>query len=252
MSLRARSLDGSNTWTQIKKFNAPDPTNGDAFGTAVAISDNLIVIGAPLASVKASQDGAVYVYGRNQGGANQWGFVKKLSAADGLFQDEFGSAVAVSNTLVVVGSPLAGFGGLADSGAAYIYDQNQGGANAWGQVKKLLNTNTVAGDHFGTSLAMYGDTVAVGAPLTDNGGLADVGMVYIFERNVSGANQWGQVKRLLNTNTVASDHFGAAVALYGDSLAVGAPLYDIGATADAGVAYLYNTALRAVWSSGAR
>ncbi|MDR3457978.1 MAG: Ig-like domain-containing protein [Verrucomicrobiae bacterium] len=238
--LYARSQDGSNTWTQIRKFNAPDAHANDAFGTAVSISDDLIVIGAPLASVKATSDGASYVYGRNQGGSNQWGFVKKLVAADGFLQDQFGSAVVVSNTLVVIGSPLADYQGLSDSGAVYIYDQNQGGTNQWGQVKKLLNTNSVAGDRFGTAIAMQGDTVVVGAPLTDNGGTVDEGMVYIFERNAAGANQWGLVKKILNTNTIASDHFGAAVAVYGDNLAVGSPLYDVGAISDGGAAYLFN------------
>jgi len=238
--LYARSLDGSNTWTQIKKLNAPDAHNGDAFGTAVAISDDLIVIGAPLATVKASQDGAAYVYGRNQGGSNQWGFVKKMAAADGAAGDQFGSAIVVSNTMVVIGSPQAAFGSFANSGAAYIYDQNQGGAGLWGQVKKLLNTNTEAGDRFGTAVTIYGDNIAVGAPYTYSGSLEYVGMVHLFGRNVTGANQWGLVKRLVETNPVAGDHFGAAVALYGDNLAVGVPWYDISPYQDTGAAFLFN------------
>ena len=70
--LYSRSLDGSNTWTQIKKFIAPDVRASDEFGYSVGISEDTVVIGSRLADVGALTDaGAAYVYARNQGGSNQ-------------------------------------------------------------------------------------------------------------------------------------------------------------------------------------
>ena len=239
--LYARSLDGSNTWTQIKKLTAPDARALDEFGGAVAISEDTIVVGAHLADQGAAFDvGAAYVYSRHQNGSNQWGFVKKLIASDPVAFDEFGFSVAVSNSLIVVGSPLADAGSLLDVGKVYLFERDQNGANQWGQVKRLLATNNLAGDRFGTSVTVSGDTLAAGSPFFDNGLTNDVGAVFIFGRNQNGAGQWGQVKRLVITNTVVPDHFGAVVSLSGDQLAVGAPLADTGAIFDTGAAYVFN------------
>ena len=235
-----RSLDGSNTWTQLKKLVAPDGRANDAFGTAVAISEDTIVIGAPFNDEKATDAGAAYVFSRNQPSANQWGFVKKILPSDGAFNDQFGSAVTVSNTLILVGAPLADAGALADSGAVYFYERDQPSANQWGQTRKLTTTNTVAGDRFGSSISISGDTLAVGVPNTDSGSLLDVGVVYLYGRNQGGASQWGQVKRLSVTNTVAGDRFGSSVSISGDNLAIGAPLNDVGTFTDGGAAYIFN------------
>ncbi|HEX7652954.1 MAG TPA: hypothetical protein VF607_05575 [Verrucomicrobiae bacterium] len=235
-----RSLDGSNTWTQLKKLVAPDPIANDNFGYAVGISGDTIVVGSPLNDAPANNSGSAYIFSRNQGGSNQWGFVKKLVASDGFANDQFGTAVAISNTLVVIGSPLSDNGGLNDSGAVYFYERDQNGANQWGQTRKILNTNSIANDHFGSAVSLSGDLLAVGAPLMDLGGLNDQGVVYLFNRNQNGAGQWGFWRRLQFTNTVAADHFGAAVSLSGDNLAVGAPLYDNGSVVDAGCAYVFN------------
>ena len=235
-----RSLDGSNAWTQLKKIIAPDARANDAFGTAVAISDDTIVVGSPFNDEKATDAGAAYVYSRNQGGANVWGFVKKLLPSDGLFNDQFGSAVTVSNTLVVVGAQLADVGSFVDSGAVYLYERDQGGAGLWGQTRKITVINTNAADHFGAAISVSGDSLVVGTPLADVGAFGDAGAVYIFGRNQGGASQWGQMKRLTVTNTVISDRFGSSVSISGDTLAVGAPFADVSTFTDAGAAYVFN------------
>lgn len=243
--LYSRSLDGSNTWTQFKKLRAPDARGSDHFGTAVAVSGDMLVVGAPLNAASVASSGAAYVFGRNQGGSNQWGFVKKLSASDAIINDQFGTAVAISNTLVAVGSPLNDVGASQDAGSVYLFDQNQGGSNAWGQVKKLTLTNAAASDHFGSAVAISGDNLLIGAPLVKALGITDAGAAYIFGRNQGGANQWGLSARLNATNPVASDHFGTAVAISGSNLVVGAPLVDISTNLvttnnDAGAAYVYS------------
>ena len=236
--LFARSQDGSNTWIQIKKILPPDGRASDAFGTAVGISGDTIVVGSPFNTSSITNAGAVYVFKRNLGGANQWGFEKKLVSTNSLANDQFGSAVAISGDDVVVGAPLVDLGTQGDAGAAYVFERNLGGSNQWGFMKRLVSTNPFVADHFGSSVAISGDDVVVGAPLADLGTQSDAGAAYIFERNLGGANQWGMMKRLVSTNPFTSDQFGSAVAINGDSVIVGMPLADANGT-DSGATYLF-------------
>ena len=76
------------------------------------------------------------MFERNQG-TGSWGQVQKLTAgSDAGAGDFFGSAVSISGDVVVVGAYLNDDAG-ADSGSAYVFERNQGGADNWGEVKKL-------------------------------------------------------------------------------------------------------------------
>ena len=90
------------------------------------------------------------------------------------YLDFFGYSVSINGNTAVVGS----YG--KQPGAAYIFERNQGGAENWGQVKRLTANDGVGGDQFGISVAINIDTVAVGA---NHGNRATSGAVYIFERN---------------------------------------------------------------------
>ena len=236
--LFARSLNGSNTWTQTQILLPPDGRAADAFGTAVAISGNTLVVGAPFNSSPLTSAGAAYVY-TNQTGTNLWGFQKKLVSTNAIVNDQFGSAVAISGDDIVVGIPLSDVGSQGDAGEAFIFERNQSGANQWGIVKRLLSTNPFIADHFGGSVAINGNDVVVGVPLSDSSTQGDIGSAYIFERNQSGANQWGILARLTSTNPIIADHFGASVAISSNDVVVGVPLSDTGVTGDTGSAYIF-------------
>ena len=110
-------------------------------------------------------------------------------------------------------------------------------AGVWSQQAYLKASNTGAGDGFGYSVALAGDTLAVGAPFEGsnatgvNGNQADnsapSGAVYVFTRT---GGVWTQQAYLKASNTDASDEFGIAVALVGETLAVGAWDEDSNAT----------------------
>jgi len=100
-------------------------------------------------------------------------------------------------------------------------------------------SNTGAGDEFGVSVALSGDTLAVGVPFEDSAAIgidgdqsdnsaADAGAVYVFTRDAAGV--WSQQDYVKASNTDAGDEFGLGVALSGDTLAVGAYLEDSAAT----------------------
>jgi hypothetical protein len=126
------------------------------------------------------------------------------------------------------------------------------------QQAYLKASNPDANDEFGRSVAIYGDTLVIGAPNEDstatggqaNNGAGNAGAVYVFVKN--GGN-WTQQAYLKASNAGAGDQFGSAVALEGDTLIVGAQGEDsndsginhtlnVGADdleADAGAAYIF-------------
>ena len=100
-------------------------------------------------------------------------------------------------------------------------------------MKKLTASDAEAGDRFGLSVALSGDTTLVGAHFNGAGGAA-----YIFQRDQGGTDNWGEVKKLLASDAQASDNFGWSVAVSGDTAIVGA--FGEGAVGSVtGAAYVY-------------
>jgi hypothetical protein len=219
-----RDQGGADNWGQVAKLTASDGAANDYFGTAVAINSDTVVVGA---DGDDSDQGAAYVFGRDQGGADNWGQVVKLTASDGATDDQFGYSVAINGDTVVVGAR----GDAYDRGAAYVFAWDQGGADNWGQVIKLTASDGAASDWFGWSVAISGDTVVVGARGDD----LSKGAAYVFDRDQGGANNWGQVVKLTASDGATGDQFGRFVAISGDTAVVGAD----GDDSDKGSAYVY-------------
>jgi len=162
-----------------------------------------------------------------------------LKASNPGVDDQFGYALALDGDTLAVGAPNEGSATTGvdgnqdnddalDSGAVYVFTRS---GSIWAQVAYLKASNTGAGDQFGHALALDGDTLAVGAPNEgsaawgvdgnqDSDGALDSGAVYVFTRSRS---TWTQVAYLKASNSGAGDQFGHALALDGDTLAVGAP-----------------------------
>jgi hypothetical protein len=189
-----------------------------------------------------------------------------LKASNSGASDQFGISVAISGDTAVVAaigedSNATGVDGnqaddgAPDSGAAYVFVRN---GSTWSQQAYLKASNTGAGDRFGTSVAISGDTVVVGAPEEDsnatgvNGdgasdGAPESGAAYVFVRS---GTTWSQQAFLKASNTGAADQFGWSVAISGDTVVVGARMEDSGAAGvdgnqadngafDAGAAYVF-------------
>jgi hypothetical protein len=143
-------------FTQTKKLTASEAAPNDRFGYSVAINGDTVVVGA---YSKNSSTGAAYIFERNQGGAENWGQAQKLTANDAAVNDQFGWSVAIDVDTVVVGAWFKN----SNTGAAYIFERNQGGAQNWGQVQKLTASDAAGGDDFGSSVAINAETVVIGA-----------------------------------------------------------------------------------------
>jgi hypothetical protein len=235
-----RNAGGTNNWGQIKKLTGGfDP--GDQFGFSVTIFGDTAFVGCRADTITATGQGSVSIFERNLGGGNNWGLSKLLLASDAEANDLFGSAVSTSNDLLIVGAPFDTINGLLYQGSAYIFERNTGGANNWGQVKKLLyaDPNALVLDYFGTSVSISGDTAIVGIPRASVGNVFVQGAAFVFQQNAGGANNWGTVKKLTTSDAVTEDFLGNSVSISGDKAIVGGSLKNIGTNTDQGAAYIF-------------
>lgn len=200
------------------KLHDSSPTANAEFGSSVAADGTMLVVGSPLGSgsVRGSGSAAVFdvVSGRE---------VISLEASDGVAGDAFGAAVAMQGSIAVIGAPGADDQG-AGSGAAYLFDLGSGK-----QLAKLVPTNGSIGDAFGSSVAIDGGIVAIGARYRD--GIApNAGAVYLFD-----LGSLEQIAMIEPASLSANDSFGCAVAMGDGRLVAGAqgtwdgPLYFAGA-----------------------
>ena len=218
-------------------IGAHDAAAGDQFGFAVSASEDTVIVGSPFDGDAGLASGSVYVFQRNVGGIDNWGELKKLTAADAATGDSFGFAVAISENTAVIGAPFRNVEGSV-SGAVYIFERHLGGGDNWGLLKRLVSSDAATGDQFGFAVAISGNTLVVGAPSDDDAGL-ESGGAYVFERDLGGGGNWGQVTKLTASSAAEQDQFGSAVAISENTVVVGAPSSE----GSMGSAYVFERAL---------
>ncbi len=158
---------------------------------------------------------------------------QKLLAADRQSSAQLGFSVAVSGDTAVVGAFGNGDGGTTGNGAAYVFIR---AAGVWTQQQKLLATDKASFDAFGSSVAVSGDTVVVGAASEDDSGTTDNGAAYVFTR---AGSVWTQQQKLLAADKANFDRFGVSVAVSGDTAVIGASSEGDSGTTDNGAAYVF-------------
>ena len=214
----------SDDFSERVKMVASDAAADDKFGSSVAIDGDTVVIGA----YNAGTGGAVYVYRASDGAE-----LAKLIASDAAATDNFGRSVAIDGDTVVVGA-LGDDDGGSSSGSVYVFEKSIWGT--YSQVAKLTAADAAAYDRFGSSVAIDGNTIVVGASFDDDAGSAS-GSVYVFEKSWLGST-YGQVAKLTASDSSSSDVFGISVAIDGGTIVVGARGHDY---YDYGAAYVFRT-----------
>ena len=237
------------TWTEVAVLRASNAGAGDLFGTSVGVSGTRIVVGAVAedgVGDEVGASGAAYVFERQPGGS--WGQVALLRAAAPEAGDNFGAGVAASGDRIVVGAPFDDGASDQDfgTGAVYVFERSPRG---WPATETVLlrASNAEAFDGFGTSVAISGDRLVVGAPFEDGpvNETPGSGAAYVFERSSGGA--WPERALLRASNRefpdlAGNDAFGTSVALSGDRLVAGAPAEDgpNNTMTGAGAAYVFD------------
>ena len=154
------------------------------FGRSVAIYDNTIVV---------SEGYATYVFAND--GSNNWSQEAKLSARE--------RSIALHENSIVVGRVI------------YVKDAS----GNWSEQDYLMPDGPSASRRFGASVAIYGDTVVVGASEDKENG-NNSGSAFVFKRDVS--NIWKQQAKLLPTDGASYMYFGNSITIYEDIVIVGA------------------------------
>jgi hypothetical protein len=204
-------------WVQEAKLLASDAGAGDGFGCSVAIDGDTVVVGALADDMGSNADqGSVYVFQKPGSGWVNMTQTAKLTASDGAAGEHFGQSVALNGDTVVVGAvdPTSD----SDLGSVYVFQKPGGGWADLTETVKLTASDGEAGDGFGCSVAIDGDTVVVGAP-----GDFPFGSVYIFKRPPSGWATTSAYDAKLNAGDMTEGgSFGASVGISADTVAVGA------------------------------
>ncbi len=221
------------TWTQQAYLKASDSRTNMNFGWLVALSGETALI---------SQTQMVYVFNRS---GTTWSQQATLVASNAEEFDDFARAIAIDGDTVVIGAPredsnATGVNGnqanntAVDSGAAYVFVRS---GTTWTQQAYLKASNTgwsLAGsDEFGSSVAVSGNTIVVGAPgeASDNGGVAvngdqsnndnpGAGAAYVFVRS---GTTWTQQAYLKSYYPYGGYVHGTAVGVSGDIVVVSTP-----------------------------
>ncbi|HMI92863.1 MAG TPA: hypothetical protein VK509_15920 [Polyangiales bacterium] len=190
-------------------LSATTPRTEAHFGTAIAVDGDTIAIGAP----EDSGGGAVYVFVRDGAGADfreQARLTHPVPASD----LRFGASLALAGNTLLVGSP-GDDRDRVDSGAVFFFTRD---GSLWGSGTRLAPMAPQAAAWFGSSVALDGERLAVGAT-GESGSSFTSGAAYVFERSGAGFRQQA---RVVAGNPGVADLFGDSVALAGDTLAVGA------------------------------
>jgi len=243
------------SWVGPTQLHAADGKNGEFFGESVAVSDDTVVVGAPLANTRDERGewrraaGAVYVFKRV---GRSWQQQARLSARNGSEDDGFGAAVAIHGDTLATSAPFEDSAetgvnqrgrddAAPDSGAVYVFARRAGRWTEQAYIKAPRTDPAVTpqwgGNQFGggdssagPSLALWGDTLAVGAPgedwLRDAKAndpqlryIIDAGAVYIFKRR---DDSWSQDARIVPAGLDSGGNFGMSLALQGNRMLVGA------------------------------
>ena len=214
-------------WT----LHPPSPVPGGQFGFSTAIAGSRVVVGASYAG--AANEGVAYAY--DLSGASPTQPVATFTHPSPAAGDQFGYAVAISGTRVLVGAPFVDAGAL-NAGAAYVYDL--AGATPGAPSLALTNPSPSESDEFGYAVALSGPRALVGAPRKPLG-VPHPGAAFAYD--LGGASPANPTVTLRSPGLADGDAFGAAVALSGATALVGAPNRDVGAM-DAGSVHTFNLA----------
>jgi len=228
-------------------LKSASPESLDFFGNAVAVAGDTVVVGvygedsdgSSPADNSANGSGAAYVFVRSSAaqraaGAPTWTQQAYLKASNAQAGDEFGWAVAIAGDTLVVGATGEASNGSSpadnsaiSAGAAYVFERT---GSSWSEQAYLKAANAEAGDLFGWSVAIVGDTVVVGAIYESSSGgspadnsAAAAGAAYVFVRSDT---TWTQQAYLKAANAESGDVFGDALALAADTSVVGARYED--------------------------
>jgi hypothetical protein len=215
-----------NQWVFDAKVSASDGRRRDLFGFAVALSGNRLLVGARGAYVPFVEQGRAYIYVR---GPDGWTEEAQLDLPTPAGFAYFGASVALVGDLALIGAPgVTDVPGPLNAGAAYVF-MRQG--DQWTLRASLQSPDPRSNSAFGFSVSADAQSLLIGA---FQDGTAGQGAAYLYR-----AVDQGFDTRLGAAQAQVGEGMGAAVAISGDIVVLGAPGFDLGSDTSVGTAHVF-------------
>lgn len=209
-----------NDWIVYDTIQGP---SAEGYGLAIGLYGDLLLIGAPGATI--APEGKVYAYRHGEG---QWNLEQEITLTNTLF---FGIDIDMDKNSAIIGA--SGTNQNQGMAALYEYDSNTG---QWNLQARLLAPDGNKGDGFGSQVAIDGDFAVVGASHADsivqkNGvtHLEDIGKAYVYQKSLT---TWSQMSILTSSDTKPADQFGTDVDINNNLIVVSS-------SSDTGRVYLF-------------
>lgn len=221
-------------FVQTAELTASDGVPNAEFGDSVAVSGSTVVAGAP-GCLNCGFVGAAYVFTEPAKGWGNMTQTAKLTASDGVANNQFGFAVSIDGGTIAVGA----HGMNSGRGAVYVFTEPINGWTNMTQTAKLTASDATPSELVGRSVSISGNTVVAGAPQDNNGAYKEQGAAYVFVEPADGWADITQTAKLTPSDGVSYGEMGYSVGIDGNTIVVGDPSPISTRTASAGKAYLF-------------
>ncbi|MCF7971779.1 MAG: FG-GAP repeat protein [Methylococcaceae bacterium] len=248
-------------WQQIAQLSAPDAQAGDQFGSAIALVNKTLYIGAPFHG-----QGKVYVFTQNDSTA-QWSLQETIEPKDAQAL-QFGAAIAQNAQTLIIGAPYTDANSPAakstiknnkqrqarfqitrgntvdpgfESGAIFVYENREG---TWQETARIGASNRETGDHLGENIAIEGDMIVAGIKHKDVFDFLGSGAVYVYRKV---AETWTEESALFPDINNMRGQFGNSFSILDQHILVGASGIHANGF-NSGQAYLFGQDTTGHWS----
>lgn len=216
--------DINGIWNETQIFTASDLQNDDEFGSSVSIEGNTILVGAIREDINFSDNaGAAYIFEKDNTGI--WQEQQKLTSTDRVIGALFGFSVDIDGDYAVIGA--RGESDFSNNdfefGAAFVFKKGTNGL--WTEQQRLLASDMLNGDHFGSAVTISGDNIIIGAPdktvfMNNVTFYTFAGEAYLFKKDAT--DIWNEEEIIIPSPRYSDAFFGYSVAISNNELLVGA------------------------------
>ena len=218
---------------QISKILKPIKEKNSAFGSAVSISGDYIVVGAYTADSPKTDAGEAYLFKKSSNGDILK--VSDIKASDDAEGNGFSKSVAISQDYIIIGSPYDNSQSN-DAGSAYLFHRDSDSSVS--EVDKIEASDLANGDLFGSAVAINGKYIIVSSPKADvqvgDTLYTNAGAVYLY--TISSDGKVTNEIKFSADSPKQDDNFGTAISIYGDYIVVTSPNKD---SLDDNIGYAY-------------
>jgi hypothetical protein len=219
-------------------LTASDGASGNLLGYSVAISGEVVVAGAPFATIGSNpEQGGVYVFQEPSGGWTNMTQTAKLTASDGGPGDWLGFSVSISGSTVAAGASQGYY--LPAAGKAYVFVQP---SLVWvngTETAELTVSGGSANAQLGFSVSTTGGTVVAGAPYEEIGTNYNQGAAFVFVAPSGGWSSETQTAELTASDGASGDNLGSSASIDGSTIVLGAPNATVGSNSQQGKVYVF-------------